>query len=41
MAFQTLVTVEGIHLQVLTVRSAGDDAVDDRDIRAVVWEVLQ
>ncbi len=36
-----LVTVEGIPPELLTVRSAGDDAVDDRDIRAVVWEVPQ
>lgn len=36
-----LVTVEGIPLQLLTVRSADDDAMDDRDIRAVEWEVPQ
>jgi hypothetical protein len=36
-----LVTVEGIPLQRLTVRGAGDDAVDDRDIRAVWWELPQ
>ncbi len=36
-----LVTVEGIPPELLTVRSAGDDEVDDRDIRDVVWEVPQ